>query len=72
MCQQTVESGPWLGDLPSWLSCLLTAVHSLLSACLPNNNPTVFDTTDAITIPNQQAVLLKQARRLLLKVLNKE
>ncbi|VDK20930.1 unnamed protein product [Taenia asiatica] len=67
VCQQTVEGGPWLGDLPSWLNCLLTAVHSLLSACLPNNNPTVFDTTGATTTPNQQTVLLKQTRRLLLK-----
>ncbi|KAL5966532.1 Integrator complex subunit 4 [Taenia solium] len=67
VCQQTVEGGPWLGDLPSWLSCLLTAVHSLLSACLPNNNPTVFDTTGATTTRNQQTALLKQTRRLLLK-----
>ncbi|VDM23167.1 unnamed protein product [Hydatigera taeniaeformis] len=67
VCQQTVEGGPWLGDLPSWLSCLLTAVHSLLSACLPNNNFTVFDAIDAITTPDQQTALLKQARRLLLK-----
>ncbi|CDI96936.1 integrator complex subunit 4 [Echinococcus multilocularis] len=62
VCQQTVE-----GDLPSWLSHLLTSVHCLLSACLPNNNTTVFDATAAITTPNQQTVLLKQAHRLLLK-----
>ncbi|EUB57926.1 Integrator complex subunit 4 [Echinococcus granulosus] len=67
VCQQTVEGGSWLGDLPSWLSHLLTAVHCLLSACLPNNNTTVFDATAAITTPNQQTVLLKQAHRLLLK-----
>ena len=68
VCQQTVEGGSSLGDLPSWLACVISALHALLSACMTDNNAITLDVDMANNEVDQQTVLLKQAFRLSLKV----
>ncbi|VDD75462.1 unnamed protein product [Mesocestoides corti] len=55
VCQNSLGA-PWLGDLPSWLNCLVTAAQCLLAATLhQTTNPKLFIT------------LLRQVKKLSLR-----
>ncbi|KAM7543149.1 hypothetical protein Aperf_G00000005411 [Anoplocephala perfoliata] len=68
MCQQTAESSSRLGNLPHFLTCLLRAVLSLLSASLPDDKiDSLYAADVVVATPDQQALQVQQALRLTLK-----
>lgn len=72
ICQQTSENNACLGSLPHFLGCLLKAVLSLLSASLPDDKMDSLCAADAVVAtPDQQAIQVRQALRLTIKVRRK-
>ncbi|VDO07874.1 unnamed protein product [Rodentolepis nana] len=68
ICQRTSEDNACLGHLPHFLSCLLKAVLSLLSASLPDDKMDSLCAADAVVAtPDQQAIQVQQALRLTIK-----